>query len=48
MPHIAGGSFAGATGIVRIDLSAIANNWKALAGRVGPARCGAVVKADAY
>lgn len=48
VPHIAGGSFAGATGIVRIDLSAIANNWKALAGRVGPARCGAVVKADAY
>lgn len=39
---------AGATGLVRINLDAIASNWRALADRVTPARCGAVVKADAY
>lgn len=37
-----------ATGLVRIDLDAIAANWRALARRVAPAECGAVVKADAY
>ena len=37
-----------ATGIVTIDLSAIQDNWRALAARVRPAECGAVVKADAY
>lgn len=36
------------TGVLRIDLDAIAGNWKALAARVRPAECGAVVKADAY
>lgn len=41
-------SLAGATGLVRINLDAIAANWRALGERVGPARCGAVVKSDAY
>jgi alanine racemase len=36
------------TGILTIDLAAIAKNWKALARRVVPADCAAVVKADAY
>ena len=35
-------------GIVTIDLRAIQDNWRALAARVRPAECGAVVKADAY
>lgn len=39
---------AGATGVLTIDLSAIQNNWRALARLVAPAECGAVVKADAY
>ncbi len=37
-----------ATGVLHIDLDALAGNWKALAARVAPAECGAVVKADAY
>lgn len=44
----AGLLLAGATGLVRINLDAIASNWRALSDRVRPARCGAVVKADAY
>lgn len=39
---------AGATGVVTIDLDAIADNWRALAKLVTPAACAAVVKADAY
>jgi len=39
---------AGATGVITIDLGQIAANWRALARRVAPAECGAVVKADAY
>jgi alanine racemase len=35
-------------GILTIDLAAIGKNWKALAQRVVPADCAAVVKADAY
>ena len=31
-----------------VDLTALAANWQLLAGEVAPARCGAVVKADAY
>jgi alanine racemase len=42
------GSLAGATGTITIDLARIATNWKALAAKVAPARCAAVVKADAY
>jgi alanine racemase len=34
--------------VLTIDLSALADNWRALAKRAAPARCGAVVKADAY
>jgi alanine racemase len=42
-------SIAGAeTGVLHIDLDALVNNWRALARRVAPAECGAVVKADAY
>jgi len=37
-----------APGRATIDLSALAENWRALGRRVAPARCGAVVKADAY
>lgn len=38
----------GATGVVTIDLGQIRANWRALAKRVAPAGCAAVVKADAY
>ena len=31
-----------------IDLGALAANWQLLAGRIAPAECSAVVKADAY
>jgi len=37
-----------ATGLITVDLDALQNNWRALAELVGPAECGAVVKADAY
>jgi alanine racemase len=37
-----------AAAVLTIDLGALAGNWKLLAARVAPARCGAVVKADAY
>lgn len=39
---------AGATGVIVVDLDQIGANWQALAQRVAPAGCGAVVKADAY
>jgi alanine racemase len=35
-------------GILTVDLAAIVRNWKAMAQRVVPASCAAVVKADAY
>ena len=38
----------GTTGVVSVDLGAIASNWRALAAMVAPAECAAVVKADAY
>jgi alanine racemase len=37
-----------ATGLLTVDLAALAANWKALAKRAGKAHCAAVVKADAY
>ena len=37
-----------APGRLRIDLGALADNWRELARRVGLGRCGAVVKANAY
>lgn len=37
-----------ASGVITVDLGQIARNWRALADRVAPARCGAVVKANAY
>ena len=33
---------------LRIDLGALADNWRELARRAGPGRCAAVVKANAY
>ncbi len=40
--------FAAATGILTVDLDAIAANWKKLNSKSVPAECAAVVKADAY
>lgn len=37
-----------ASGLLSIDLAALAANWRALAKRAGKAKCAAVVKADAY
>lgn len=37
-----------AGGVLTIDLQAIAANWRQLRDRAAPARCAAVVKADAY
>jgi alanine racemase len=39
---------AGAPVRLRIDLSALAGNWRDLARRAAPGRCAAVVKANAY
>jgi alanine racemase len=41
-------SLASATGTITVNLGQIAANWLALANKVAPARCAAVVKADAY
>ncbi len=41
-------NLASAIGVITVDLSVIADNWRALAAKVAPAQCGAVVKADAY
>ncbi len=37
-----------AASILTVDLFALADNWRLLSWQVAPARCGAVVKADAY
>lgn len=39
---------ARAGAVLEIDVAGIAANWRLLAGRVAPAGCAAVVKADAY
>ncbi len=39
---------AGAPGVLTIDLSALAENWRFLARRAAPGECAAVIKADAY
>jgi alanine racemase len=36
------------SGVLTIDLAALADNWRALARRAAPTQCAAVVKADAY
>jgi alanine racemase len=36
------------TGVLTVDLSALADNWRMMARLAGGAECGAVVKADAY
>ena len=41
-------SAAIAGAVLRIDLDAIADNWRLLRGLCGRAECGAVVKADGY
>ena len=38
----------GRSGRLRIDLGALAGNWRELQRRAAPGRCGAVVKAGAY
>jgi alanine racemase len=40
--------FAGAPGVLSIDLVALAENWRILARRAAPGQCAAVIKADAY
>lgn len=45
-PAISAAEDAG--GILTVDLSALAANWRSLAARAKPAECAAVVKADAY
>ncbi len=37
-----------AAAVLTIDLGALVDNWRALSRRAAPARCAAVVKADAY
>ena len=39
---------AGAPGVLTIDLSALADNWRRLARRTAPGECAAVIKANAY
>ena len=39
---------AAAQAVLTVDLEALKANWRLLAGKVAPAECGAVVKADAY
>jgi alanine racemase len=39
---------SGAAGILTIDLAALAHNWRLLSQRVAPAKCAAVIKANAY
>lgn len=47
-PALAASCGAATTGLVTIDVAQLARNWQSLARLVEPARCGAVVKADAY
>lgn len=47
VPAAISGGIAGAARL-EIDLRAIGRNWRRLAERAAPARCGAPVKADAY
>jgi alanine racemase len=42
------GTLERAPGRLRIDLGALADNWRELARRAAPGRCAAVVKANAY
>jgi alanine racemase len=41
-------SLSQSSGILTVDLTALADNWRSLSQRAAPARCAAVVKADAY
>ncbi|HLJ72562.1 MAG TPA: alanine racemase [Roseiarcus sp.] len=44
----AGPALTAAGGVLTIDLSALADNWRRLAERVAPAECAGVIKANAY
>jgi alanine racemase len=48
LPAAADASEPVESGLLTIDLSALAANWRKLAGLAGAAECGAVVKADGY
>ncbi len=48
MTETSGPPEAEAGGILTIDVAALVANWRALAQRVAPAKCAAVVKADGY
>lgn len=48
MPSDRAASGHASQSVLTIDLGAIAENYRALRARVAPARCAAVVKADAY
>lgn len=47
-PPLAETAPPGAQARLDVDLDALVANWRLLAGRAGPAECGAAVKADAY
>ena len=46
--QLAGKIPAQSAGVVIVDLQRLADNWRALQSLVAPAKCAAVVKADAY
>jgi alanine racemase len=48
MPVSSNPSPSQSSGVLTVDLAALADNWRALARRAAPAQCAAVVKADAY
>ena len=48
VPETAGLPAAEAGGILTVDLAAIVENWRALARKVMPTECAAVIKANAY
>lgn len=52
MPHTsplpASSAMTGHSATATVDLAALAANWRDAAARVGPAECGAAVKANAY
>jgi alanine racemase len=47
-PSRSGPAEAETGGVLTVDLSALAANWRAMKERAAPARCAAVVKADGY
>ena len=43
-----GPAFSLASGVLTVDLAALADNWRLLAKRVAPAECASVIKANGY